>query len=273
MLVAVASLLWLGTSVEGANVTCPSQSLQAAINAASPGTTLLITGTCTGNVRIWKPLTLDRGATRPTITAASGNVISVDSPGVTVRRLRVTGGLDAISVGPGTNTQIRNNIIENADGVGILVVGAFAAIFGNTIRNNAEGGIEVGSNSGAAIEGNVIHDNEHGIIVGESSSASIQGNTIRNNPGNGVLVEMVSSASLGGNTINANGQSGILVTGNSGVKLGHHNDPNTTTINNGGHGIRCRVNSSAEGRRGSLNGTLGARSFPSAEGCIDRTIP
>jgi nitrous oxidase accessory protein NosD len=48
------SLLGVGVGVAGAAtvVSCPTANLQTAINAAAPGTTLVVHGTCTGNFTI-----------------------------------------------------------------------------------------------------------------------------------------------------------------------------------------------------------------------------
>ncbi|MDH4189737.1 MAG: hypothetical protein OEW21_05990, partial [Betaproteobacteria bacterium] len=43
--------------------------------------------------------------------------------------------------------------------------------------------------------------------------------------------------------------------------------PNNTVTNNGGFGIACLINSSADGRLGGLNGASGAKSFGAS--CVD----
>jgi hypothetical protein len=82
-----------------------------------------------------------------------------------------------------------------------------------------------------------------------------------------VNVQRASHADVGSNNIDGNGGDGIFVTQNSSVNLGADSGtepedlPNNTTLNNVGFGIRCRINSSADGRLGSLNGNSGAKDF------------
>ena len=110
------------------------------------------------------------------------------------------------------------------------------------------------------------------------ASARINGNTITDNKRAGVTVQLASSAEIGNNTISGNGGDGILVIGNSIAVLGSDTGsglfqlPNTTGAPNGGFGIRCSINSSADGRLGTLNGSKGAKDFTES-GCVDSLIP
>jgi parallel beta-helix repeat protein len=107
---------------------------------------------------------------------------------------------------------------------------------------------------------NTIQNNgSNGVRVAGSSNAEIVDNTISGNTMSGVWVGGVSHALIASNTINSNGEDGITVGENSGVNLGRDAGtdldemPNDTTANNTGFGIRCFLNSSANGRR--VNGT------------------
>lgn len=132
-----------------------------------------------------------------------------------------------------------------------------------------------------------------------SSSAWIVKNQILNNGENGVGVFQVSQGRISKNTINGNGTNstactipgpivicaGITVGQNSGVNLGRDmgssifDSPNSTTAGseNKDFGIRCFINSYADGRLGTLDGTVAAKSFnlgasPNG-GCIDSLNP
>jgi hypothetical protein len=76
----------------------------------------------------------------------------------------------------------------------------------------------------------------------------------------------------------SNSGNGILAVGNSTVNLGSDTGsaldelPNTSGAPNSGFGIRCSINSSADGRLGTLNGSKGAKNFTDA-GCVDSLIP
>ena len=73
---------------------------------------------------------------------------------------------------------------------------------------------------------------------------------------------------LASNRIDRNASDGVLVTQNSDVQLGGEpsilNLPNETTIPNGGVGLRCSLNSSADGSLGTLTGVQGVRRFDSS---------
>jgi parallel beta-helix repeat protein len=164
----------------------------------------------------------------------------------------------------------------------------------STIQNNTNNGINAVKNSYARIgfltvEGtetipggvgpNTIQNNgSSGVRVADSSSADIISNTIVNNTENGVFVDRVSHALVASNTINGNGEDGVTVGRNSGVNLGAPTGtdldelPNSTTTNNTGFGVRCFINSYADGRLGTLNGDAGAKSTFTG-GCIDSVDP
>jgi nitrous oxidase accessory protein NosD len=264
----LVSALLFASSAESATITvnCPGQNLQAAINSANSGDTIKVTGTCTENVSVTKMLTLD-GQGSAILTAASGTVIFL-SPNSVLKRFTVRGGQVAVGVHHVRQPAwIQNNIIELADGDGIFLVNSYAIITGNTIRRNDVSGVHAASNSTAIVEDNLIVNNGNGVIVDTSSDGGIANNSIKISAANGVTVKQVSFARIAGNVINDNGASGILVTGNSSVGL----DPNSSSVSNGGYGLRCEMNSSAEGEMGTLSGTLGAKRI--VTGCIDRTGP
>jgi parallel beta-helix repeat protein len=276
-----------------AHVDCDKEhpgALQRAIDRATPGQTILVTGTCNENVSIPKGkdlITLDGGGSGvvngPDITV---NTIQIRGPnGVTLTGLTVSGGRVGIDVSRGATALIDGNTIEGTARNGITL-GAFASanIVNNTIQNNASAGILVTGNAfgfigfatadDAVASPNVIRNNgTHGISVTLSSSARIAGNTIGNNARHGINVERASQATVSDNTIDANGQHGILVTENSHVNLGSDtgtglfDTPNRTTVNNVLRGIACRVGGSANGRRGTLNGNTGPKDFGTS--CVD----
>jgi nitrous oxidase accessory protein NosD len=264
---ASALLFALPAAAATINVTCPGQSLQAAINSANSGDTINVTGTCTENIGLpaGKYLTLD-GGNSAILTAASGTVVFM-APSSTLKRFTVRGGQVAVGVHHVRQPAwIQNNIIELAAGQGIFLVNSYAIITGNTIRRNDVSGIHVVSNSSAVVDDNLIVNNGNGVIVDTSSEAGISNNTIKLNAATGVTVKQVSYAAVRTNFINDNGDNGIVVTGNSSVDFA---SGNTTTVSNGAYGLRCEVNSSAGGTLGTLNGTQGAKRI--VTGCVDRT--
>jgi len=276
-----------------AHVDCDTEhagALQRAIDRATPGQTILVSGTCYENVSVppgKDSITLDGGGTGiingPDVTV---NTLQIRGPrAVTITGLTIRGGRAGIDVSRGATALIDGNTIEGTARNGITL-GAFATanIVNNTIQNNASAGILVTGNAfgfigfatadDVAASPNIIRNNgTHGISVTLSSSARIAGNTISNNVRNGINVDRASQANVSDNTIDANGQHGIFITENSVVNLGSDTGaglfdaPNRTIVNNVLRGIACRVGGSANGRRGTLTGTAGSKDFGTS--CVD----
>jgi parallel beta-helix repeat protein len=275
------------------HVNCDKQrpgALQRAVDRATPGQTIRVSGTCYENISITAGkdlITLDGGGDAtiygPDVTV---NTIQIRGPqGITIRGLTVTGGRVGIDVSRGATALIDGNTIEGTGRNGITL-GAFASanIVNNTIQNNPSQGILVTGNGFGFIgfataddtvaSPNIIRNNGvNGISVTLSSAARIAGNTISNNVRNGINVERASQANVSDNTIDANGQNGIFVTENSGVNLGSDTGTglfdavNRTTANNALRGISCRVGGYANGRLGTLNGGSGPKDFGIS--CVD----
>jgi parallel beta-helix repeat protein len=274
--------------------------IQAAINTASAGDTIVVTGTCNENIYIGETkeeLTLDGGGTA-IISAFNTNDHVVRAMGRTIKIQgfkSIGGGLDGIHTpgypppGGGAKIYIDNNTIENNSRIGINIgQNSYAVITNNTIQNNGMYGITVSEMSSARIgivgigdsnaNPNIIQGNGiEGIRVTRSSYAIIVGNTIRDNTGNGISVSKVSHADIANNTIDNNGDCGINVTQNSGVNLGNDTGetifdlPNVTTVKNLQWGIKATIGAYVDGRKGSLRGVRGVISV--GTGSINHTIP
>jgi parallel beta-helix repeat protein len=267
-------------------------SLQRAIDAARPGKTILVSGTCHENVTIplgKDGLTLDGGGTAgitpPDATLAA---VLVRAKDVTVRGFTVTGGFGGVVVTQGGRAHVDGNTIRDSGAYGVIVSQlSSAVIVNNTIDNSFQAGIGVAETSYAFIgfvlpsdtvaSPNVItRSRAQGVVVFRGSYARIVGNDISSNGANGVNVRESSSAQISDNTINANGQNGILVAQGSGVLLGTDSGntiftrPNVTTANNLGFGIRCQIAAHADGRLGTLNGVSGPEHY--IEGCVPSLI-
>ncbi|MFF3690102.1 hypothetical protein [Streptomyces sp. NPDC002187] len=101
-------------------VNCTSQNLQTAIDNAAPGATLVIRGTCYGNFRVGKSLSLvgvggavlDGNHEGTVLTVRGSRNVQVD-----VSRLGIAHGFDV-------------------DGGGLLNVGATVTLSGSTVRDN-----------------------------------------------------------------------------------------------------------------------------------------
>jgi Right handed beta helix region len=262
------------------HVDCSLMSLEAAINAAQSGDTILVTGTCRENVLVRNDrvrVFLNGGGT----AIISGSdptrpTLDVRGKAISIQGFTITGGSSGIEVQRGANAVIDNNIIDSVGGPGVVVNQlAFAVMTHNTIRNNQGDGIvvkegaaaRIGFNSGNELlpSGNTIQMNSgNGITVASSSSARMTGNAINSNGDHGVEVMSGAQADISNNSINSNGGDGIFVTQDSAAQLGE--DPGlfaaaNSGTGNGGFGINCDFGGALEGLIGSLTGNTGATSL------------
>ncbi len=288
------------------NVSCPGDSLQAAVNAAQPGTTISIFGTCNENVLVDNnkmevfiigdgvSSTINDGSYDPANPTNSGarfgpETLDVRGKAILIQGLIITGGRTGILVHSSANAVINHNIVENAAEAGIAVEeNAFAVITNNTVQSNGGDGIRVSTNSGANIGfnndwdtspgPNIIQGNGGGgIHIEKSSHANIAGNLIINNHDDGVAVLRISHADIEGNEIHGNGGDAVLVSGNSEADLGNNSSPiaffnavNTTTGTNAGAGIQCDESSVVRGHQGTLTGAGGAQNFSAS--CVTTNL-
>ena len=183
-------------------------SLQAAQNAASPGATLAVRGTCTGATEITKSLTLTgqhpAGFTAPTLSGGGqGSTLTIigvaGAPTVTINTLTITGG-------------------TAGDGAGIFSAGFVtlndSSITGNTARSNG-GGIyaaeftltlndtSITGNTAGLLGGGILNA---GDLVTLNGSSSITGN-IAGRGGGGIF--------SGGGVARTVGVTATNVTGNT----------------------------------------------------------
>ena len=215
-------------SVVGAvTVKCPSDSLQNAIENASPGDVIAVIGICNENILVRNEkqrIAIDGGGTA-TINGpnASSPTINVRGKGIVIQGLTITGGGDGVLVNRGSNAVINSNLIQNTNGNGIEVQQlSFAVIIDNFIESNAEAGIWVDENStarigfnldtDAAAGPNTIQNNGFGVIVSGGSSARVVGNAIQSNSSDGVFVTRDSHADIDSNI--------SMVTGGTALKSG-----------------------------------------------------
>ena len=209
--------------------------LQRAINAAHPGDTILVSGTCPENVTI--PLgknliTLDGGG----VAAIAGPdstqpTVLVRAKDITIKAFAIAGGFGGIAFTQGGTGQHRRQYRPRY----WQLRGRRQSAQRGSHREQyhlqrSSAGIGVAETSYAYIgfvtptdtvaSPNVITGNRQGIAVFRGSYARIVGNDISQNGANGVNVRESSSAQISDNTINGNGVNGTFVAQNSGVLLG-----------------------------------------------------
>ncbi len=272
-------------------IACPADSLQAAVEAALPGQSIFVSGTCNENILVRNEkqrITIDGGNATTINGPNSGSpTMNIRGKGILIQGFTITGGSNGVYVNRGSNAVINNNTIQNTSGNGVQVDElAFSVLTNNTIQNNPGAGVfvseastaRIGFNSDAdtSASPNTIQNNGvGGIIVSNGSSARVIGNVIQNNTGAGVLVTRDSLVDIANNLIDLNTGNGITVTENSGVNLGEDTGstifelPNSSVSNNGGFGYRCNSGSYVDGRAGTLSGSLGTTD----DGCVNSLSP
>jgi hypothetical protein len=292
----IAALLLLGLSpaqaAERALACSASNKIQDFLPRLRPGDTLKVSGTCNENISIgsrFNGITLDgQGAATINGTDATANTIAIRGTSITITGFQITGGSRGIIVNRGGSAIIDGNTIHNTGSDGVQVSeNSTARILNNTIQTNPDDGIVILDSSSAnigfmtgtdtSLSPNTIQNNGgNGVNVGRGSAARVAGNTISGNSASGILVNDNSTADTSSNVIDSNGDNGIQVVRNSSVRLGRDNgvglfdSPNSTSVNNTGAGVRCRLDGTVDGQLGTLNGTTGATDLT---GCTDSTIP
>jgi len=210
--VAVAAVSLTGvvpaTAAQVTVVSCSANpgALQSAITAASPGDTLLVSGTCTGPFAINKNLTL-RGVSRAVLDGNhAGSTVTVGSGAqVLLDRLTLTHGSAASSGGgvdnEGTLTVLSSTVRDNTApvgaGGGIHNLGTLTVV-SSTVNNNYSDGAGGGINNngyltvrGSTVFGN-SGDNGGGIfnfLAGQTVEliqSSVHHNTARASDGGGI---------------------------------------------------------------------------------------
>jgi nitrous oxidase accessory protein NosD len=280
------------------NLACSAtKTITNAVRSLSPGDTLRVSGACTERVVIPEgvhEVTIDgqgtASVTSPTVDQAA---ITIRGTGITLTGFTVSGGSEGILVHRNGMATITNNlIIGNRVGIA-LNQSSSARIADNTVQNSTTSGVSISENASARIGfisfqsgvpggvgSNTIQNNAgNGISVSRSANAIILGNVIKGNGGDGVNVFRQGQADISSNIIETNSGDGVSVSGTSSVNLGEDTGTaideaaNTTAAGqeNGGFGVNCQLNSSMNGRLGSLTGLGGATSVGGS--CNNSLIP
>jgi hypothetical protein len=225
----------------GASTSGGGGNLQRAIDAADPGSTLRITGWCTGSFAIEKRLTLRGRSThryaRPTLDAAGdGRPLFVGPRAVTLRHLWIVGG--AVRSGGGiyndggnltlTDTTVTRNAARTSGG-GIVNDRGRLTLNGGVVAANSAGSVAGGIfnyrgtltlNGGARVRNNSVDRHGGGIYnygtMTVSGSSSITGNDAGRN-GGGVYdagsLTLNDTAAVTGNTASGAGGGIFLAQG------------------------------------------------------------
>jgi hypothetical protein len=209
-------------SPPGITVSCPADNLQDAINSAAPGSTLLVSGTCTGNFYINEDLTLSGPATLDGggVATQFGSTLNVAAGTVVLNNLVIQDGvgLDGIGSGIWNSGQLTLNHSTVTHNTGVTGAGVFnegqltlnsSSVSNNTGSSDGIGGIfNCGGDPGFESFG----------LCTVPTTLTLNGSTVSNNIGGfdgggidndvqGVLV--LNSSTVSYNTASGGGTAGI----------------------------------------------------------------
>ncbi|MEU0375130.1 hypothetical protein ABZ070_34105 [Streptomyces sp. NPDC006283] len=198
-------------------VNCPTQNLQTAINAAAPGSTLVIRGTCVGNFTVAKNLRLVGFGTAVLDGNGAGTTLTVNGPStVQINSLTLVDGVGSVGGGLHNNggtvtlnsTTVRDN--DAGFGGGIANTGTLT-VNASRIQDNAAtvagGGI---ANSGTlTVNLSTLRENTAEVVGGGLASfggtVRLSLATVTQNVSNG-------GANTGGGIFRAGGTVTLLAT-------------------------------------------------------------
>ena len=180
-------LLISGTGSAADIIVESGNSIQTAIDSASPGDTIIIRpGTYTENINLTKSsLTIRSESGNPddTIIQAknSRNALLVHTSDVTIRGLKVIGSgssYSGIYLYNCTNCILENDKLSN-NGYGIrLESSRKCTISNNIVTDNLAYGIYIGGSSSNIISGNTASNSTRGLYLGSSNYNTISGNRV-----------------------------------------------------------------------------------------------
>ncbi len=205
--------------------------IQAAINAASPGDTVYVrsgTGAYNENLIITKSLTLtgeDRDTTIITAQAWGSPAISITGQSnVTISNLTIRNdGIDGVYINGCNNISLINNNIYSGYHEGVYITNSSGiSLVDNDIQSNGTAGFAVGVwiggtsyQSGFNLAGNNIHDSQTGMDIARLLNSTISNNTISNNTLHGISLYLSNGNTFTGNTISNNTRAGMFFVSSS----------------------------------------------------------
>ena len=243
LLFATLAFVSIGYASAATHYVDPGESIQAAVDAADPGDTIIVRdGTYTENINVYKRLTIfsENGSASTIVQAAnsSKHVFNVPSDYVNISGFTVTGATDGAKGGIYLNNADHCNISDNIaynNFYGIwLKSSGNNTLSGNYAYDNSQYGIRLYNSSNNTLSGNYPYNNScHGIWLESSSNNTLSGNDAYNNSKYGISLSSSSNNTLSGNNAYNNSRHGIRLEFSSNNTLSGND-----AYNNSCHGIR-----------------------------------
>jgi Right handed beta helix region len=239
-------------SVPTLTVDCShGQSLQSALKLASPGSTIIVKGTCNGPFTITTDgLQLD-GRANASLNGGGKDAVTINGAhGVVLTGLTITGGANGV-VENGAQATLTDDVVEQNAATGILAQSnSSVTVSGGSTSQNGLHGIDVEASSSLTVGGTyastgnavlgifvnngssialaaatlTVSNNTLGVQVGTNASGFMDGLSTLNASNNATVgLTMVSGAHMadfGGMIVaNGNGINGISLNGKAGLDL------------------------------------------------------
>jgi len=245
-----------GANAAGITVNCPADNLQGAINAAPAGSTLLVSGTCTGNFYVNKDLTLSGPAILDGggVPTTYGTTLNVMAGTVVLNDLVIRDGVGIDSLGGGlwnsgrltlNRSTVTHNTAYGVGGIfnmGQLTLNSSTVSYNTATDGNAAGILNCGANPSFQA---------YGLCTGSPGSLTLNRSTVSNNvggslDGGGIVndaqaVMTLNFSTVSDNTTAGNGGGienqgiatlvGSTVSGNTGLSGGGIENNGTATLN------------------------------------------
>lgn len=285
----VFALLLVAGGANAATTVHEGESIQEAIDAASPGDVIEVySGTYQESIDVKKLLTLrgiDSGSGLPFIDTDDGSAIVLSADGITLEGLLARSssgwGGDAGILVVSKNNVIRNNAASGCGNVGISVLQSQNnTITGNTAQGNHNEGISLKNSNYNLLEDNTASENRYGIKLESSGTNTLRENTVDGNRFDGIYLVSSEKNVLEGNYVEDN-WGGIsldnsrdniirrneVLDNEKGIQLSYHNS--SDNLKSEGKGVYISYNSQSSESSGYANNTIYRNILSNKENAYD----
>jgi nitrous oxidase accessory protein NosD len=166
----------------------PAGSIQAAVDAAAPGATIVVRGTHRENVAVGTDGITLRGlgaVLEPPATPAANACFDPSAQGESVHGICVSGDIDFETGEIARHVErvsVTGFTVRGFTGNGITTAAANdVTIAGNVVERNGDGGLAAIASSGVRMRANRTAGNRFGVYIGGSLAGSITGDSIHDN--------------------------------------------------------------------------------------------